>query len=162
MTSGVNRVRLGKRSTQARWVWQLVGSRKSGETTTSTGNFLVNVLVFAYICHTRGIQGRMVSAGDDAVVKMDDPKLLIEAYASFGLRLELEVVTEFEHLSHCSSRPVKVHGKYMFVRNPYSMLIKLGWSAENRGKPTSKAGREHLLAKVQSHLYEYAEVPYFG
>lgn len=72
LTANVNRVSLGKGP--ARWTWELVGSRKSGETTTSTCNFLICQLIFKYACEKLGVAGRMVSVGDDAIVKMPDPR----------------------------------------------------------------------------------------
>lgn len=47
---GLNVIKMG-RDPELRWKWEMVGGRKSGETTTSTCNFLINQLIFAYACH---------------------------------------------------------------------------------------------------------------
>jgi len=144
------------------WKWAVRGTRKSGETTTSTANFLVNQLVFAFICHKTGQEGRLVCVGDDAVGRMPDPSKIVEAYSSFGMKLELEVEDSFEKIGFCSSRAVKVFGSYRFVREIPRAFLKFGWSSKKRGARGSKSNLGYLFAKALSHQYEYEGVPVVG
>lgn len=70
------------------WRWELSGTRKSGETTTSLGNGLINRCIFLYYLKFSGDTGRMVCRGDDTVAKVVDFDLLVKVYNAFGLEVE--------------------------------------------------------------------------
>lgn len=54
--------------------------------------------MFHYACHVSGQNGRMVARGDDAIVRMADPMLLLKVYGAFGMKLEIDVGERFEDL----------------------------------------------------------------
>lgn len=65
-------------------------------------------------------------------------------------------------MEFCSSRPVKIHGKYRFVRDVDRALVKFGWAPKFKGLPGSKRMMGYLYGKSLACMYEYAGVPLLG
>lgn len=116
---------------EGRVKYQVKGCRMSGDMNTALGNCLIMcALVFTY-CLEKGIKARLANNGDDCMVIMNRKDLnkfnkgLREWFLAYGFNMTVEPPAwEIERLEFCQTRPVKVAGGWIMVRNPRLVMDK--------------------------------------
>lgn len=151
--TGVNnlRTRLGLRV-------QMTGGRMSGDMCTSLGNSFTNLMIWAFLAHTRGMQESDwdgLVEGDDglfAVYKGSMP--VAEDYAKLGFTIKLEPVERPGEANFCG---MCVAGGQC-IREPMSVITSLS-STLTQPSCSEKTARELAKAKALSLLWELPQCP---
>jgi len=114
-----------------RYVFEVQGTRMSGDMNTALGNCLImSMLVFAWCRHVR-IVAKLINNGDDCVVFMERRDLaafsagLADWFLAKGFEMKVEpAVDEFEKIEFCQMHPVCVGGQWVMVRNVFTAMTK--------------------------------------
>jgi len=123
----------GKGSTTDGYLsFKIGGVRASGMPNTALGNCLLSCLMAHTIFRILAIKRyRFVCDGDDVhfiMERRDSERFRDYArtyYQRLGFRMKMEhTVDVLEHIDFCQSRPVKVNGTYLMVRNVINALSK--------------------------------------
>jgi len=123
----------GKGSTTDGYLsFKIGGVRASGMPNTALGNCLLSCLMAHRLFQILAISKyRFVCDGDDVHFIMEQRDVdrfrdyAKSYYHDLGFRMKMEkTVNVLEHIDFCQSRPVKVNGTYMMVRNVINALSK--------------------------------------
>lgn len=112
--------------TMNRIVYKFRGKRCSGEYSTSDGNSNVNWNMLKLWTGT--IKCYIFVNGDDSIIIMDRSSLgdlpPKEFFNNFNMEATVEIVDNFENIEYCQRQPVKIGGKFKWVRKPFRFLTR--------------------------------------
>jgi len=109
--------------------YKVLGTRMSGEYTTSDGNSLINYLILRKVM---GKRCKIHVNGDDSVVimeKQDYDKVteveLLKNFEVYNMESKIDrVAYEFEKISFCQCSPVMVGGRYTMIKDPIRTMSR--------------------------------------
>lgn len=115
----------------SRFRYKLVGTVKSGHNDTTSGNSLINSLILAECMLRLGLKGRIIVAGDDALVGVTtdfDVGSFMSAEASFGIIPEAAKFSSPADVSFISAIWLPSRSGYLFVPVLGRLLARLWWT----------------------------------
>lgn len=144
--------------------WKVKGSRMSGDMNTALGNCVLCVLVALWALRMLGIDGTVLSDGDDHLVFVPRRYMSrFHLYASslyrmMGLALKLEpAVSTMEEVEFCQAKPVQtVHG-WVMCPNPAKVLATAFMVAVHQPRKA-----RYLQAMWDARAILHAGVPMLG
>lgn len=109
--------------------YRVLGTRMSGEYTTSDGNSLINYLILRKVL---GRNCRIHVNGDDSVIVMDKTEFdkftetaLLEEFEQYNMESKIDrVVYEFEKISFCQCSPVLIGDGYTMIKDPIRTMSR--------------------------------------
>lgn len=115
--------------------YKTLGTRCSGEYTTSEGNSLLNYAMLKTWCMINGVESKIVVNGDDSIVfisRKDLSKLNphdLSYFNNFNMETELDIIAEdFRLISFCQMKPIRIISNneeiWYMVREPYRVLSR--------------------------------------
>jgi hypothetical protein len=120
--------------------------RMSGETCTSLGNGITNLVLAHYVAWKTGAQVLDgVVEGDDGLFVLRGKPPTKEQFADHGCIVKLEPVHDLALAGFCSMYVVEVDGKPVLIRDFREKLVKFGWTT-TRSAVYSANARKGLLA----------------
>ncbi len=131
--------------------------RMSGETCTSLGNGLTNLILAMYIVHKKGGKLEGFVEGDDGLFATD-VEITEEDYAKLGFTIKISEVADPCEASFCG---LIFSESGEIVRDPYKFCATFGWTSSfiDAGP---KVMDQLLRAKALSTLYETPQCPIVG
>lgn len=120
--------------------------RMSGETCTSLGNGITNLVLAHFVCHRKGtkILGGVVE-GDDGLFALAGQPPTVADFAECGCKVKLEPVRSVEEAGFCSMYYTASTMGPVMVRDFREKLVKFGWTSCRAGFFSEKT-RNGLLA----------------
>lgn len=120
--------------TQCGFRYRTVGTRLSGEYTTSDGNTTANMFMISQWLRDSCITSyRLHVNGDDSVVIMDHQDFLklgdLGYFNNFNMETELEMVAhDFRHIKYCQTSPIRIGGEWNMVKDPIRTLSRMSYT----------------------------------
>lgn len=118
-------------STKNGSTYTTVDTEMSGEMTTDTDDSVANYGMSCSIFESKGARYLVYICGDDSVI-ITEGKVDVSPcdFEEFGMVAKIEVVTEFEDIEFCQTRPVFDGTSWRMVRNPLRVLARMQWTAK--------------------------------
>jgi len=112
--------------------WKIDGTMMSGEYNTSLGDSLINDELMSY--WLRDVKHAKLINGDDGVMIVeaeDISKLDMDFFLKVGMKLKVELESEFSRVSFCQCSPCFIFGSWRMVRNPYRVMSRAAYTTKN-------------------------------
>lgn len=152
----LNNVLLGKRggTTRDGASFKCISRRMSGDACTSLGNGLTNLIVWAYLCHERGIKWDGYVEGDDGIFTTVGGEIMPSDFERLGFNIKVTKSDNPNDLSFCGLVSI---GDSV-IRDPLPFLQKFGWT-HSKIWGGVRVMQELLRAKALSAAYETPNCP---
>lgn len=112
--------------------YRTIYTRMSGDQNTGCDNSKGNYAMICDVFDELGVPYTIYIDGDDSVVITEgfvplDPAI----FKRYGMSTKLEVVTDFQDIEFCQTKPVFDGVSWRMVRNPARMLARTPWTVRN-------------------------------
>lgn len=139
----------------------IVGTRMSGEMTTSSGNGFTNLMLSYFLHYKTGNSNVKVKVeGDDGLHRFQGVFPSQKLIDGMGLKLKIDVVADLASASFCGM--VFDRDDLQIVTEPLSELANFGWTTNRYLKSSPKRRMELLRSKALSLCYQYDGCPILG
>jgi len=157
---GMQRINKGRTKNGTRYT--TYATRMSGDQNTGLGNSVINYAMLADFLQFYGLKGSILVDGDDSVLIIEDEgkHYDLSFFKQFGMKTEGSETTDFSQVDFCQTKPVELEHGWTMVRNPYRLLLRMGWTtkvvAARKIKPyLASIGRCELALGMGAPIGQY-------
>lgn len=138
---------------------KILGTRMSGEMDTSLSNGFANLMLFLFVCKTRGAKAVGFVEGDDGLFKVSPSRCAptTKDFADLGFTIKIEHTAQLSEASFCGQ--VYDMTDLIVITDPREVLARLGWTNKKYVHATNDTRMQLLRAKAFSLVYQYNGCP---
>lgn len=151
VTAGLNRCEFHD------FIVEIIGTRMSGEMSTSLFNGFANLMLMLFVCEELGTTCTGVVEGDDGLFRLDGPVPTAEMFADLGFVVKMEVHVDLCAASFCGL--IFDEDDLINVTDPREVLASFGWTTRRYARSNKKTKQLLLRCKALSYAHQYPGCP---